>query len=397
MIFCLAVLLSMTALADGKSEKSKKSKKSGKSDITKVEKQIKSLKKRVKALEAAQPVLSASVSVNCNTGELINDALENPAVELDITFSGTCFEDVLVTRPKVTLTGTQGAIINGSVSADMSGGTLQLNNVTIQGSTASGLSVFSDSRILAAALNVSGAAASGLLVSNGYLSCADCTSNSNGTDGLTVLLGGRALLAGVIELNDNAGSGLQVLDSGNARTTPDPLGAGSAFSTNSIDISGNGFFGVLLYGASALFIDDNTDMTVDHNGNGIGITTGSTGHFMGSITADGNNVAFGVWGGAIFMRGTLDSSGNNIGLFMADGGTLRGEGTATLTANNIGFFNRGAYTNLAVINSSGNNNLAGFAQVGAIMNNGSANVSGDVVCDGTEVIAPGAGFVCGTN
>ncbi len=62
---------------------------------------------------------TATVSVDCNLGQTINNALNHPADELTIEISGICVEDVEITRTNVTLRGAD-PFVDG-ISSDPAG------------------------------------------------------------------------------------------------------------------------------------------------------------------------------------------------------------------------------------------------------------------------------------
>jgi hypothetical protein len=62
---------------------------------------------------------TATISVDCNLGQKINNALNTPAVELTIEISGICIEDVAIDRNNVTLRGTDPTV--DGISSDPDG------------------------------------------------------------------------------------------------------------------------------------------------------------------------------------------------------------------------------------------------------------------------------------
>lgn len=82
-------------------------------------------------------VLVETISVDCNSGDLIMDALASDAVELTIEISGLCFEDVVIERHRLTLIGTDPAIdgIRAALDEPASSSAVEIrgaNRITIQ-------------------------------------------------------------------------------------------------------------------------------------------------------------------------------------------------------------------------------------------------------------------------
>ena len=59
----------------------------------------------VLAKNDGNPPPTATIQVDCNDGDTIMEALEEPGVELTIEIDGICVENVVVQRPNVTLIG----------------------------------------------------------------------------------------------------------------------------------------------------------------------------------------------------------------------------------------------------------------------------------------------------
>ena len=357
--------------------------------------QLEALQAQVDALQLDNPPAQISVAVDCNAGESLADAVQTPATRLDVSFSGSCFEDVSIERGNLTLTGEFGAEIQGAVDVDSEGGTVVMQSVYINNSPSTGLIVHSRSNLEAANLHVNGSTEGGISLVNATLECADCSVNNNGVDGLLMLLGSRALLGGNLEFNNNGFEGIEVSDSSSLRTAADPQSLGAAGASNNIDTSGNSASGILAYGSSAILLGDNTHLNVDQNTDGVIIATGATAHFIGTVSATNNGVGVGAIGGSIFLGSTVTATDNNIGVFVNGAGKVRGSGSAIATDNNFGIFMRSSFLDLPSIVSSNSASLAVFLEDGAIIRAANAQVTGFVLCDGTEVLS--SSFVCGAN
>jgi len=87
----------------------------------------------------AEPAKSGAVRVDCDRGKKIAEALEKPADELVIEITGTCREDLVIRRDRVSLVGA-GAdpALVGSLFLDGASGIL-LEGFTIRDSETSGV------------------------------------------------------------------------------------------------------------------------------------------------------------------------------------------------------------------------------------------------------------------
>lgn len=377
-----------------KSDKSSKSKKRG-NKHSKLQAQIDALQAQIEVLISAHPPASKSLSVDCNAGESLNAALQTPASLLEVSFSGSCFEDVKIERNNVILIGEAGSEIQGTVDVDIQSGEMEMRSVSINNSLGTGLNIASGSKVEAVNLHVNGASGNGIFLSDASFECADCSSTFNAGDGIVLSLGSRALVGGTFQVSNNSADGIEVFDSSTFRTSTDPESLGASSGVNLIEANDNGAFAVLLYGSSAILFDGGANLTASGNPNGIAITTGSTGHFLGDVEARNNGLAFSAFGGSVFLGGTLTAMDNNVGIFLSEGSILRGNGAAILTDNNFGFFLRASESHMPNITANNNATAAGLFESGSVIRAGAAVVTGQVICDGTEVI--NATFGCGAN
>ncbi len=395
LIAILAVALSSGTYAD-RDDDDDDDRRKDKHSPKQILKKLRRLERRVSELEAQVPPASASVTVDCDAGETLADALATPAVELEISFSGTCLEELDIDRADVSITGALGAVIEGSIDVN-DGGDVVLTSMGIVNAPGVGLFVGHAGRVRASGLDVSGAVDSGALVVGGAMTCGDCTFNDN-SEGLVVVNSGRVALGGVIEFIDNTFEGLEIGGSSSVIALIDSTNAGAAGTEMELDASGNGGFGVLLYGSASFRSTDNDTITIDNNPNGMVVASGASAHLIASTVdiVDNGGLGLGVLGGTVFLNATMNASGQSLGVFLDDNGTLRGGGVINATGNtNFGYFVRASVLTDAVVNGSGNTNEMQILLGGTVNVPFSSSIVGEVGCDGTELLS--APFVCGTN
>jgi|GEM_PF-2823570 len=387
-IILTLLCLSLTSLANAKGN--------GNSDPgNNVWAQLEAMQAQIDALAAGSPPATASVSVDCDAGETITDALTTPANELTIEFSGTCQEAVTILRQRVILKGTAAATIDGSLVVRAADADLQSFSVT--NSPGPGLFVDRGSRASIIDVHVSGSAADGFLIAASNVLCADCSATNNGWSGMSVVVGAQMAIAGTTIFSDNSAQGLSIGDASGVITLDSPQSIGAVSPTSEFEFNNNGGFGVLTFASASLRFSAADQIDVHNNGQGILVASGASTHLDGTINISGNNLGLGILGGTVFHVGDVTSNGNDIGVFLDDNATLRG-GISPIRSNNNsqwGFFVRSSYLGDANISATGNGFDEVFLLLGARVNTPVANVSGQVNCDGTEILA--APFNCGAN
>jgi hypothetical protein len=164
------------------------------------------------AFMLASPVLAATQDVNCNDGQTITEALAQAVPGDTIRISGTCHEAILITTDRLTLEGIDNAVIDGTdadlgssfalLSIDGAQGVVLTGQLTVQNSTGSrrgagiGIGVFNNAQAyFRGNVVIQGSANHGLLIIHG---------------------GSVFFQAGTLDVVDNSGDGIVVVNGANA-------------------------------------------------------------------------------------------------------------------------------------------------------------------------------------
>ncbi|HEX4954590.1 MAG TPA: hypothetical protein VF017_14455 [Thermoanaerobaculia bacterium] len=226
-------------------------------------------------------------TVDCGRGETLTRALERPATSLQISFRGTCNEDLLIERGRVTLTGLDAsAVIEGSVTVSGAGNVV-LESFSVRNSAGNCIVALRSSsaelrNISVAQCGANGiiAAGSSLIFLRGTVSAAACagaglaaTNSSNTTlaAGAAVTLTGNGIgwliqVSGSSTMNRtatlqaaaNLGPGIVLASGGNL----------SLNGINTLNLTGNGGPGAVLTDSATLVAVQDSGVTVNLSGNG---------------------------------------------------------------------------------------------------------------------------------
>ena len=348
---------------------------------------------------------AGGMTVDCDRGRSLNQALARGGPTLHVRFRGTCSEDVVVRRGNVILEGEDGATIQGSLSFDPNDpaaggpqGPVRVTDVSVIGATDVGVGVLAGARVTAERVRVSGSGAAGFFVNEGgHLVCIDCESFGNGGNGMSALANATVRLAGNGVFSDNSVSGISVGSSAEVTLANATVGD---LTPVIVTANGNVDNGIVVFGGGSILVDEGATVEAHGNGSGPGVGsfgagflvgTGSAGFMSGTVNASGNDAGIFVIAGSLLMFGDTNVSGNLIGMFTSNDGVLRPTGTNTLTDNTFGVLMQSGVLQLGQTTFSGSVvvdlNLAFGAKVR------SAPLPGATVfCDGTVLTLDG--FVC---
>jgi len=332
---------------------------------------------------AALPVVAEAVTVDCNSGQTIKQALAlsgggSGPKQLVITVRGTCNENVVITRDDVTI-NTNGVATATIAATDTSQPTVRLDGarrIVIDGVVANGITISGGTFGISASRNstldvlhcaITGASNTGIIGSlNSVVSVDACSVTGNG-NGITA-----ANTSSVVVTNStvsgNTGNGLVGTRSSYLRVGQDLSGTPTA---KPVTVSGNGSTGIAITeGSSGNIVGG----TVQNSG-GTNIFVGRAS--SGQIGLGSNNLTGGV---AVQngRRGIAVEGANATILFS----TITG---ATLEGINI---NAAASARIGVLNGNtgyGANTISGNATGIGVFHGGAAYIGGNTVTANTGI------------
>lgn len=249
------------------------------------------------------PLPQATVQVDCDAGDTLADALDTRADELTIEFTGTCAEELVITRDRLTIRGLDAsatvtddpATVGPAAAFLLEGADVVFRDFTIDGAASRGIRV---------------QRSSGVLIEN-------LTVVNSGTTGLTVE---ESSSAHVVDSSFTGATFAGVAAWGNSNVTL----------TGGLDVSSN-FVGLLLSSGSTVQNRGGTGIVADNQIFGAAAQLGATGQ-LPPLSATGVDLGLAVFGGDYF--GSIDVSAN-IGVFMGNHGGF--DGGADVTSTGLGF------------------------------------------------------------
>lgn len=295
--------------------------------------------------------------VRCDRGESLQKALRRARPHDTIRFHGTCYESVVIKTDHLTLYGVDGATIDGSQAPSEAvvlidgARKLQLANFTVQNGSDQGILATHQSQALLSDLSARNNGTIGLSVDRSHLEIVDLLLDDNGTGGMDAYTGSTVVAKGRLSANNNGGDGLAV----NGKTFFELRGA-------NVTANQNAGSGVSIINDSRLQIfsfpeAQGSSIDANHNGfAGIGILGAELGvvgsQYFGSganVIRANNNQVFGFFApaGAILSphaTAKFLASGNGVGLLLEDGGSVLIVGGLDLTENGAGISAHGAGT-----------------------------------------------------
>lgn len=197
------------------------------------------------------PVPQATVVVKCDAGEKLADALATRADVLTVEFTGTCAEELVITRDRLTIRGldpsatvTDDPSTGGATSIFLlQGADVVFEGFTVDGSSDRGLRVQRSSGIQMRDMTVTNNANSGLTIEeSSSVHVLDSTFTGNGFSGISAFDSSSVALTGSLDVSANAVAGLLV--------------TGSTFNNRGaqVIVADDQFFGVgTQHGGSGLF------------------------------------------------------------------------------------------------------------------------------------------------
>jgi hypothetical protein len=273
----------------------------------------------------ALPAMAAKppVSVDCSKGQSINGALAGNADDLEIEFSGTCAEDVLIVRDRVTLRGVGTApTITGQPGvpfADRQPGVMvrgadnvSLLDFEVTDSDSRGVEARGSSKLTVTNVTAIGNRTGLLLIEQSSAFVRNSTFDGNTGDGIGVWENSALTIEGAISLSGNTRAGL--IMSGGSSTSVGPLGAATTSNGNNL-----GFW--LQLGAQVQMSAAGPTSTTASNNNILGVGVSSESHWSGAVTISGTQYGLDIEASGSFWApfGGLSLSGNDYGLFIFSG------------------------------------------------------------------------------
>lgn len=239
------------------------------------------------------PVPQATVTVDCDAGETLADALETRADELTIEFTGTCAEELVITRDRLTIRGLDAsatvtddpATTGFNPSFLLQGADVVFQDFTIDGSENRGIRVQGSSETRVENLTV----------------------QNNGGTGLTIEESSSAHVTDST-FNDNAFAGIAAW--GNSNVTV----------TGTIDVSSN-LVGVLVSTGSTLQSRNGQVIVADDQTFGVAVQLGASGQWP-PLEAANNTAGLVSFGGAYL--GSVTFTNSPIGIFLSNRGSFDG-------------------------------------------------------------------------
>ena len=360
----------------------------------------------VLGLAVALPLAAEAVNVNCNAGQTITQALNltgggGAPKSLVITVSGTCNENVVITRDDVTINtnGVTPATIN---AANASLAAIQLDGarrIVIDGVMANGITIvgglygLSATRGATASLarcDVSGASSSAsnavLAANDSVLEIDSCVIHDNNRG--AVVSNNASMFVTNSTLRNNVNEGLLAVRGGYLRVGQDRAGTAVA---RPVTVNNNGTQGIsILDSSSATIVASN----IHHNSNGVLFQRGSAG-----------TVGTGV-NGLVSPNTIVDNTATGVNIYMSS--------TALVQGNTIDRNSRGVFvgtSSATIIGNSIQNNLGqgngqglgievtekGNARIGVVdgASSTSANIISGNANGGIGIFNGGEGVVAG--
>lgn len=245
-------------------------------------------------------------SIDCNTGESINDTLAANPDLTELRFSGTCVENVLITRDDLALIGLDGATIEGNVVLFHAAG-IDLVSFNVTGSPLSGIGILANSEATVADVTIEDCFR-GLLVESSVLDIRTRLEITNSTTVGLLARDARVSFFGDVQVNNNGFINIAG-DLGTAFSIADPnavVQANGSFAGFVLQLGSN-----MIFGGGQLVANDNS----------FGILVSSNATFVYAVVnieASGNAVAgLSVDGSSIFdyaaPGGAMVSFSNNTG------------------------------------------------------------------------------------
>jgi len=355
----------------------------------------------------APPPSLLEVSVNCDEGQSINEALAATSMELVVEVQGVCAEYVRITRDNVTLRGVgSGARIDGASLPEpkepgilVSGATgVAIENLLVQ-HTHRGIDILLGSGVTLTNMVVQDTISNGVRVLGSAVEITDLTVQRQyigiwiGEGAHAVVNGGTVLtkenvLTGLVISGGtlgflSAGGTIESRDNG-LRGITFQFGAAAQLAAGVetlVVTTGNGHAGVGVYGAMVSI------QQLESTGNryGIYVDGPSSVGITGTIA---DNTDFGVWcrdGGLVSLASTTVSN-NRFGIRAGSDCRARLSGVTVQGNSQHGMRLDGATAAIANTTIAGNTGTDVVLEFGSRVSFDGGNTVGTVRCDGTQLI-----------
>lgn len=312
--------------------------------VDRLRKRVKQLERDVAALQLRH--LPVEASVDCGSGGSISDTLAANAEGdglLTVSITGTCVENVRISRSNVVLQGQGGAVVQATtgalfiVTVDNNVSNVTIRNLTIQGSSTAAVLAHKGAHAVLRDAIVQQAGSGVMALDNGVLDVTGSTLRSNNN-------GAYAARGGVVNVSSSTlesnSIGVLVWKAGTVALTssvPDysvpGVGPNVQNNTTGIVVRSGGFVEL-----SDATIQNNTQV-------GMLVDSGGAAHFFSRLNGDGNRVSGNPTAGVLANR--------NSSLVFSDN-------TNTITANGRGIVCSGNPSYIVPVGFSGvSGNTAG--------------------------------------
>lgn len=329
------------------------------------------------------------VSVDCDAGDTLTDALASRAVALTIEFRGVCAEHVEIRRDQTVLRGVApSAAISGPSSTPSqpalsihSARGVSLDDFVVTDADSTGLWIDGGSVVDVGGLRVHDAARHGALVDASIVHIAASTFEDNGADGLGIWNQSTAVLAGEVRAEGNGRVGLIVSASS---LNPESAGVGS------LEVSGN-LVGLVSQSQASVGFGrlDPFPVVADHNVYGVWSAGGELS--VQVLAADANDVGILVSDGGYFAAssflGQVELPANNLaGLWAFDNPTVLLDGAVSSDDSGVyGLRFEGGEARLTQTSALDSGAYDLSLAFGAKVDFGGSSSFGTIECDGTAL------------
>ncbi len=213
-------------------------------------------------------LMARTLSVNCDSGRTLTQALSRAAPGDTVLVSGTCTETVTIATNDITVDGQLATIVDGGGGADPVMTIEGVRGVTVRNLTlingTDGIFAHKHADMLIENVIAENNTDDGFDVGeNSTVDIRNGTANSNGDEGFVVSQNSNInLLDGTTESMNNGGHGLQAITSSN-------IGAFGGV----VKSTGNGGAGISIFGASQLVIILGTEVEIESNSDGLTVSS----------------------------------------------------------------------------------------------------------------------------
>jgi hypothetical protein len=337
-------------------------------------------------LLAAYPALAAggpannttTVNVDCAKRQTIADALARNGSNLEIVLSGICNEVVRVTRDNVTIRGTGGAVLNGTIDV-FGASNVTIENLTIRNGADSCIFIRHNAGAIVRNATIEDCGLRGILLEASAATIIDTTLRRLGTVGV-LNRNSRVEFLGNIHVSDAVVACVSATDD-------------AVFYLNDDDIHmvlERSLLGMVSQLGSEVTLANGT--VIARNNQLAGFLAASQGVFVhgAAILEARDNELFGLyadelssWSPFLGFGATLNIIGNGLhGVFVERGSAVELTGTTVISGNG----GNGINVDGGILRVNGTNVDDVVLTFGTRAELGSGNTIGSIACDGTVLI-----------